>query len=173
MRVANFIVSIFSSIVMIGGDVVPIMLGLVLSVGDAIVTIFYGVDGTFVDPIGAFPILLISIAIVINSLVVLILSIVALIISRRPYTKTCTVLYIVNCVFTLFSVGAATYVSLWLNTVEDIPDNLIALYIWPVVGVAFLIAMIVLSVLSIVKNKEEENFREMIQDIRGKNGYFD
>ena len=171
MRVANLIVSILSAIAMAAGAVVPIGIGLLLSFEDFIAGMFYGVDGTFPDQVGGFPFLLITSVVVINSLIVFILSIVAAILSKRPYMNACTALYVTNCVFTIFSVAFAVYSSVWLNTREFIPDNMNALYAWPIVGALFAIAMIVLSVLCIVKNKEEDNFREMMEDYRGRNGY--
>ncbi len=149
MKVANLITSILASVVLLGGDFMPLMLGFFSSL---ISFAFYNSAELDKDMaaygMGTFAA---TLAILIIFVVILILSIVGFIVGRRS-NKKFTVFYSIVIALTAAGYGLAVPAA---QFADDIMHTDGAYFGWPVCGLVFIPIMLILTVINAIVNRKK------------------
>lgn len=158
MKIANFIVSIFSALFAAIISAPLYFFGL----GASLVTFFIAaIDSSssilFAGSAGTLIIAILETAL---SIAVLAVSIVTFVKSRhstaRKYATGCGVV----CGLTLFQVLGAVFICAMYFPI--LPDEYKIVVLWPVIGGLFLLAMILLTVFATKKIKEDDDFQAIM-----------
>ena len=152
MKFANFLVGMVSVGIMIVGAIIPFLAGAVFSLFDFLSWFFKDLDAASGPPVyyGGFIVLVVILLLVLDALILLPINIVSYISAKKDSFASGTALYIIACVFTGLGVLFELFSAIWLNVGTGGLDTYMLLYyIWPIIGAVFLIAMIVLSALSL------------------------
>ena len=174
MRIAHLLVNIYTAIIIVAGGWIPLTHGIVFCFADALGYMIAGLDPlsgparTFGGPILLFP----SILLVLNAVVILILAIPSFILSKKLHFKTGTAMYVSGAVISTVSFVLEIFCTVWLNTRDFIVGPYEYLFIWLGLGGLGFIATIVLTVLNVIHLRKECDFRDMLEDMRTRNGQF-
>ncbi|MCR5804261.1 MAG: hypothetical protein K6G47_08350 [Clostridia bacterium] len=149
MKVANFITSLLASVVLLGGDLVPLMLGFFTSL---ISVAFYNSSELDKDMaaygMGTFAA---TLAILVIFVVVLILSIVGFVIGKRS-NKKFTIFYSIVIALTAAGYGLAIPAA---QFADDITHTDGAYFGWPICGLIFIPVMLILTVINAIINRKK------------------
>ena len=171
IKIANLILGIVTALIIIVGDVFPLMGGIVLTFAEVLGYFIAGLDPLSgpARTFGGFPTLILTILLAVFAILIFIFSIVAFFLAKKLHFKTTAAFYITNCVLSVLAVAIEVYCALWLNS--EIYESVyhVIYYAWPVIGGLLAIAMIVLTVLGLKTIKEDINFQDMLEDMRQKN----
>lgn len=169
MKVANLVVTILYALFMAGCDALPFFFGLGLSL---FTMIFASIEPAAFA--GAAAITIVCLLVIVLCIPILVLAILAIVRSKNHSAHSYAVMYGIIITLGITQVAAVAIMIFGFgNTVNNTLNLNFNLYeefwyiiLWPGIGAIFLIAMIVLTVLSTKKIKEDRDFQALMEGYR-------
>ena len=160
LRITNLVTWILSSVVILLGGFIPLMLGLAMGVGDAVLFLFRGVDGNdlYPDYTGGSWLLFVAAVTVVSAVLVFSFSIAVFFLSKKPWFALSTSMIAVNCVILSVNTWLQLLAAFWMNHQSNpffqLKSNIF--YLAPAIEFVFLIGMAVITVFSIRNMKQND-----------------